>query len=64
MTNAPNPMYYTVLEASELLRCSESHIGRLIRAGRLAAKNIGTDDARPRWRIPESALQLLKSEAE
>ncbi|MFT2722381.1 helix-turn-helix domain-containing protein [Deinococcus sp. A31D244] len=63
MTNAPNPMYYTVLEASELLRCSEAHVTRLIRAGRLAAGNIGTD-GRPRWRIPESALQLLKSEAE
>ena len=57
------PLYYTIAESATILRCSEAHVGRLINAGRLAAKNIGTD-GRPRWRIPESALQLLKSEAE
>jgi excisionase family DNA binding protein len=50
-------------EAAAELRTSEKTVIRLIRAGKLAAHNVGFGTVRPRYRIPRSAITRFLSES-
>lgn len=41
---ATTPLAYSIRSAAEAMGVSESHVDRLVRAGRIRAKYTGTDD--------------------
>lgn len=51
---------YTPRELSKFLRVRPSKVFEWIRTGRLDAINVG-DQKRPRWRIPQHAIQAMQS---
>src|SRR5947199_339393 len=50
--------FFTIAQAATLLACSPKQVGRLIRAGRLAAVDIGTGRSRE-FRIARDAIYAL-----
>src|SRR5689334_5565186 len=60
LIDAALPKFYTITQAADVLACSEKQIGRLIKAGRLAAVDIGTGRSKE-LRIPHDALYALGS---
>jgi hypothetical protein len=54
----PKSNLLRILEAAAFLRCSKSHLARLIRAGQLTLVDI-RDPARkrPRWRVTRASLE-------
>lgn len=52
------PKFFTVAEVATILACSTKHVGRLIKAGRLRAVDIGTGRTRE-LRVSAAALDAL-----
>lgn len=50
----------TLQEAAEFLSCYPRQVERLIKAGKIKAKNIGLGDERKHWRIAKSELLKFK----
>lgn len=53
----------TTNEVAQILNCNLARVQILIREGRLPAVNIATGKTKPRWRIPQSALEAFLTPA-
>lgn len=55
--------WLNVPQAAKLLGVAQSKIAEFIKAGRLAATNVGTRGKRPQWRIHRESMKNIKPEA-
>jgi excisionase family DNA binding protein len=61
-TSSPDTGMVSTRDAADSLGVTTQYVGRLIRAGELAAVNVALGADRPRYRIPSDSLARFKDE--
>jgi excisionase family DNA binding protein len=61
-SRAPQSEHVTVMEAAQLIGCSERHVGRLVRVGRLAATRLQLSGS-SRVRVSRRSVEQLNDDA-